>query len=294
MLPAGTCGGMDQASPLWLVVNAASGSNTEQAVSDLKAALGGAGHAPARTVCFPADDLPDRAELEAASVGVLAIFTGDGTINSQVAKLHRWDGQVLILPGGTQNLFAKALHGDVDAATIARRLGAGELASCTRNAVETSKGHALVEVVAGPAATWAEVREGMRDMDLGTIATALGEAVRNTASGARVKVSEPALGKADGYRAVRVDAMNGTLEIDGYDAEDWSQLAAHASNMIVKRDFRDGPHDELGTAARVTCTSDEPMALMLDGERFDGATEEHFACVTLPVQFLGSATPHPD
>ena len=280
---------MDQTPLLWLVVNAASGSNTEQAVSELKAALDAAGHAPARTVCFPDDDLPDRAALEAAGVGVLAIFTGDGTINSQVARLHGWNGHVLVLPGGTQNLFAKALHGDVDAATIARRLGAGKLVPCQRNAVQTSQGQALVEVVAGPATTWAEVREGMRDMNIGTIASALGEAVRTTAAGARVRVAEPAVGKAEGYRAVRIDAQGGTLEIDGYDAEDWSQLAAHAQNMIVKRDFRDGPHDELGTAAEVTCISEEPMALMLDGERFDGATEERFSCVTLPVHFLGSA-----
>lgn len=279
---------MDHTSPLWLVVNAASGSNSAEAVAGVTAALAEAGHAPARTVCFPDDDLPDRAALEAAGVGILAIFTGDGTINSQVARLHGWAGDVLILPGGTQNLFAKALHGDVDVATIARRLGAGELRACQRHAVATSQGQALVEVVAGPAATWAEVREGIRDMDIGTIATALGEAVRNTASGAPVRVTEPMLGRPDGYRAVRIDAHRGTLSIDGYDADDLAQLAAHASNMIVRRDFRDGPHDKLGNAARVTCTSDAPMALMLDGERFDGTTAEHFSCITLPVQFLGS------
>jgi hypothetical protein len=198
------------------------------------------GHAPARVLRLPADTLPTRATLEAANVATLAIFTGDGTVNAQVAQLHGWSGAVLVLPGGTQNLLAKALHGDVDPPTIAARLGRGELRRSRRPAVETSTGHALVEVLAGPGATWADVREGVRDMDLSTIASALGEAVRSTAGGASVSVSEPSLGKPEGYRAVRIDADDGTLTLDGYDAQDWADLAAHGVSMLVKRDFRQG------------------------------------------------------
>ncbi|MET3472465.1 diacylglycerol kinase family enzyme [Novosphingobium sp. 1529] len=275
--------------PLWLIVNPASGSNSEAAVAALTAALAEGGHAPSRVLRIPADDLPTRATLEAANVATLAIFTGDGTVNAQVARLHGWSGQVLILPGGTQNLLAKSLHGDVDAPTIAARLGRGELHAMRRHAVETSAGHALVEVLAGPGATWADVREGVRDMDLSSIASALGEAVRSTAGGAAVRVEEPALGKPEGYRAVRIDADDGTLTLDGYDAQDWADLAAHGVSMLVKRDFRQGPHEELGQAEAVTCASDEPIALMIDGERRDGAQRETFRCVTLPVEFLASA-----
>jgi diacylglycerol kinase family enzyme len=239
---------------------------------------------------LPADTLPTRATLEAANVATLAIFTGDGTVNAQVAQLHGWSGAVLVLPGGTQNLLAKALHGDVDAPTIAARLGRGELRRSRRPAVETSTGHALVEVLAGPGATWADVREGVRDMDLSTIASALGEAVRSTAGGASVSVSEPSLGKPEGYRAVRIDADDGTLTLDGYDAQDWADLAAHGVSMLVKRDFRQGPHEELGQADAVVCTSAEPIALMIDGERRDGTVRETFRCVTLPVEFLASDT----
>lgn len=278
---------MDRTAPLWLVVNAASGSNSDESVSVLKAALAAAGHPVARTLRCPDDPLPDPATLDGAGVGVLAIFAGDGTINHQVKAVLGWNGQVLVLPGGTQNLLAKAIHGDVPVEETVRRLGAGELASMRRPVVETSQGHALVEVVAGPATTWAEVREGLRDMDLPAIAGALGEAVRTTARGAPVRVTDPPMGRPEGYRAVRVDAGAGVLTIDGYDATDLSELAAHASNMIIRRDFRDGPHEKLGSAEAVTCRSDEPMALMLDGERFDGGTEERFASVSLPVNFLG-------
>lgn len=275
--------------PLWLVVNPASGSNSEAAVAALTAALAEDGHAPARVLRLPADQLPTRAALEAANVATLAIFTGDGTVNAQVALLHGWSGAVLVLPGGTQNLLAKALHGDVDAPTIATRLGRGALQRVRRSAVQTSAGDALVEVLAGPGATWADVREGVRDMDLSSIASALGEAVRSTAGGAAVSVSEPPMGKPDGYRAVRMDADQGTLTLDGYDAQDWADLAAHGVSMLVKRDFRQGPHEELGQADAVVCTSHEPIALMIDGERRDGSMKETFRCVTLPVEFLASA-----
>ena len=275
-------------APLWLVVNAASGSNSEAAVASLTQALAASGHAPDRTVCFPDDELPTRALLEAEDVATLAIFTGDGTINSQVALLHGWPGHVLILPGGTQNLLSKALHGDVDAVTIAARLGTETMRSVARTAVKTSQGHALVEVLAGPGAMWADVREGLRDRDVGTIASALGEAMRQTASGAPVHVVDPVSGKPEGYRAVRIDADAGTLTFDGYDATTIGEFAAHGLATLVRQDFRAGPHDALGTAPRITCRSDDPIALMIDGERFDGAREETFACAELPVRFLAS------
>lgn len=271
--------------PLWLVANPASGSNSPAALAALTAALAQGGHAPARVLHVPGDALPDRAALEAAQVATLAIFTGDGTANALIGGLHGWAGTVLVLPGGTQNLLSKALHGDCDAPTVARRFCAGEGARTLRHGVRTSAGDALVEVLAGPGATWADVREGVREGDLGTIATALGEAVRTTAKGAPVAVSEPELGAREGYRAVRVDAEAGTLTIDGYDARDWADLAAHGVSMLVKRDFRQGPHEELGQAPAVTCTSAQPIALMIDGERFDGSERETFRCVTVPVGF---------
>ncbi|WP_225205220.1 diacylglycerol kinase family protein [Novosphingobium huizhouense] len=276
--------------PLWLVVNAASGSNSEESCAALVARLAAAGHEPARIVRFPDDALPGVAELDAAGVCTLAIFTGDGTINSQVRKLIDWTGTILILPGGTQNLLAKALHGvDCSVESIVEALAAQRMSPRALRAVQTSQGPALVEVLAGPGATWADVREGVRDLDLPTIASALGEAVRNTAAGALVRVVDPAVGKPAGYRALRVDAVAGPLTLDGYDVEGVGDVAAQGLAMLVKRDFRAGPHDELGTCERVTVESDAPIALMLDGERFDGGLSETFTAITLPVQFLGSS-----
>ena len=59
-------------SPLWLLTNAASGSNNDAAVDDLAASLAAAGCPPMRQISFPDEDLPTREELEAAGVATLA------------------------------------------------------------------------------------------------------------------------------------------------------------------------------------------------------------------------------
>ncbi len=275
-------------SPLWLVTNAASGSNSDAAVDALAASLGTAGCTPARIIRFPDEKLPERAELEAAGVATLAVFTGDGTANSAASRLEGWDGAILIFPGGTQNLLSKALHGDVPAEAITGALAASNHRRVRRWVVRTSEGPALVEVLVGPGALWADVREGLRDFDLGTIADTFGNAMRETREGPGVVLAQPEAGKPDGYRAIRFVPGSGPMDADGYDFTDLADLAAQGFAMLVKRDFRQGPHDHLGTFAKATCRSAAPIALMIDGERSQGGTEEHFACEEFAVDFIAT------
>lgn len=271
-------------SPLWLLTNAASGSNNDAAVDDLAASLAAAGCPPMRQISFPDEDLPTREELEAAGVATLAVFTGDGTINAVASALEGWSGALLVLPGGTQNLMAKSLHGDVPAEAIIGALAQGR--KVRRRAIRTSQGTALVELLAGPGAMWADVREGVRDLDLGAIAETFGNALRQTREGPGVRLSDPDVGKAEGYRAVRVGCSGDLLEADGYDFADFGEFAAQGFAMLVKRDFRQGPHDELGTFEAITLASEAPIALMIDGERREGGHEERVTCDTFALDFI--------
>ena len=273
----------------WLVINSASGSYSEQAVADLLAQMKAHGVPPARIVVIPDERAPDRAALEVAEVELLATYTGDGTVNGVVCGLYGWDGAVLILPGGTQNLLAKALHGDVPAAAIVSHLGEGTLKQQRRHMVRTSQGDALCEVVAGPGAHWSDVREAMRDGDLGGIANTLGEAIGQSTGGALVQIAEPALGKADGYPAVRAHPVGGSLAIDGYGAETFADYARQGV-ALLRRDFREGPHDALGFHPAIVCRSDIPIELMIDGERGTGECEERFEVVECPVEFLAASS----
>ena len=236
---------------------------------------------------IPDEPQPDRAALEAADVDLLAIYTGDGTINGVVTQLYGWAGHVLVLPGGTQNLLAKALHGDVAAAEIVAAAGEGRAAPVIRHLIRTSQGDALCEVLAGPGAKWSDVREAMREGDLGGMAATLGEAIGQSAGGTPVQIVEPALGKPEGYPAVLVHPAGEQMIVDGYGAETMADYAKQGL-ALLRRDFREGPHDELGDHHAIVCRSDEPIELMIDGERMTGGRHERFEIHKCPVEFLAT------
>lgn len=273
---------------LWLVVNAASGSNSEEAVEQLVTGLDGAGYAPVRIIRLPEDELPAASQLSAAGVAILVTFTGDGTAGAQIARLHNWGGRVLVLPGGTQNLLAKSFHGERTAAEIIALLGRGGLAPRQIAMIRCARGDALCEIVAGPGATWSDVRETMRDGDVAGMAATLTEAIRQTADGPAVAVAQPALGKPEGYPAVRLHPVDGAMAVDGYGAAGLGDYARQGV-AILRRDFRQGPHDELGVHPAVLCRSAAPIELMLDGERATGGPEERFEVLPCPVTFLAPA-----
>lgn len=279
---------MSEYEKIWLATNSASGSYSEEAVDGLVASFAAAGLAIDHVVTIPDEPQPDRASLEAAGVDLLAIYTGDGTVNGVVAGLDGWAGGVLVLPGGTQNLLAKALHDDVDAAGIVAALGEGRAEPVARHLIRTSQGDALCEVLAGPGAKWSDVREAMREGDLGEMAATLGEAIGQSAGGTPVRIVEPPLGKPEGYPAVRVHPAAEMMIVDGYGAETMADYAKQGL-ALLRRDFREGPHDELGSHPAVVCESDEPIELMIDGERMTGEVRERFEILKCAVEFLATS-----
>ena len=276
---------MSDASKIWLVINRASGSYSEQAVIELREAFAAAGLPLARLVALPDQPAPARAALEAHRVDILAVYTGDGTVNGVVTGAYGWSGRILVLPGGTQNLLAKSLHGDASAPEIVAALGERALQRVSRHAIATSQGDGLCEVVAGPGAHWSDVREAMREGDVGGVAATLGEAIGHSAGGASVQIVAPAVGKPEGYPAVRIFTEGAALAIEGYGPESLAEYAQQGL-ALLRRDFREGPHDELGRHPAVVCRSAEPIELMIDGERRTGSREERFEPRECPVEFL--------
>ena len=59
---------------------------------------------------------------------------------------------------------------------------------------------------------------------------------------------------------------------------------------ILGRDFRAGPHDELGLHRTATCrmTEEASIPLMIDGERCDGGLREQFSLAELSVDLFCS------
>lgn len=272
---------------VWLVVNSASGSNDEAAVAGVRAALAAGGAAPARIVDIRDEPCPDAAALHAAGVGLVAVFGGDGTVNGLVGGLDGWDGAALVLPGGTANLLARALHGEMPAEQIAS-LVAG-LRPIRRQSIICSQGRALIEVLAGPGAVWSDVREGLREGDLVEVAATGAEAVRQSVAGPMVHLQEPPVGRDGGYAGIRLVPEGDCMAVTGYGAETFGDYLLQGV-ALLKRDYREGPHEKLGLHGQVLCRSSDgsPIELMIDGERRTGGPEERFSLAELAVDLLAA------
>lgn len=273
-----------EADRLWLVINEASGSNDTAAVEAVTAAL-----KPDRVITVPQDDVPDAAALSAGSVGTLAIFTGDGTANSVIVEAEGWDGRLLMLPGGTTNLLARSLHGEAPADEIIARFAARQMSLQSRELIHCSQGLAHSEIVVGPGAAWSDVRETMREGDVAGLAATAAEAIQRSAGGPMVRLTTPPLGEELGYPAIRLSAANGAMIVDGYSAKSVADYFRQGV-ALLKRDFREGPHDELGPHPAVVCESEEPIDLMIDGERRVGEPRERVEMVPCTIRFLTSVS----
>lgn len=271
-----------------LIVNAASGSNTPEACDALRSGLEAHGIVIARSITVPEDDLPTAEELEQEGITLVTIYTGDGTLRSALTQLEGWGGAILVLPGGTTNLLSKSLHGDRAFDDILADLP--RMARIRRQCVRSTVGTAVIEVVAGPGAKWSDVREGLREGDVAAVASTTMDAAQASAGGSTVVLSRPDIGKSDGYSGVRLTPCDGGIDVEGYGADTIADYIAQGF-ALLRRDFRTGPHDDLGLHPLVHCASVDgsPIELMLDGERDCGGPEIQFSLAELDVDLLTSS-----
>jgi len=281
---------MTTPTKVWLVRNEASGSNDEDALSELRESFRNAGLDLVEETCFPASDAPIPATLDAKDVDTLAIFAGDGTISSVVSGVSGWGGTVLPLPGGTMNMLARRLHGDATVPEIVARFGDG-LVTRVRPSVLVSR-HAvgLTGALAGPGTAWADVREAMREPNLKDLIDTASEAIAASTDGPKVVCLDSDCGRDEGYTAITLTPQDDGIEGAGYFTESLVDYAKQGV-ALLKRDFRSGPHETLGRhrSLRIACTNREPMGLLIDGESYEGGAEEEFTLGTSDVEFWATA-----
>ena len=276
---------------VWLVTNRSSGSNDAASADSLRTAFGNIGWPVARTLCFPDDPVPGAAELRAAGDPVIAIYTGDGTVNTFATALEGWGGTILILPGGTQNLLSKRMHGDASADEIVARIGRGAARAVRITAIRCSAGQALVDLLVGPGPSWNNVREALREGNLVAAAGQTGEAVTATTGGSGVRCVEPALGPPNGYPLVKLMPTHRGMQVDGYYANNLAEFLQQGW-ALLRRDFRTGPHDRLGLVDRLVVAKQDgsPVDVLLDGEPARLGPRAEFTLAECAVDLL--ATDH--
>ena len=279
---------------IWLVYNESSGSNDAERLAELEGAFAQAGFDLARKVCFPADRAPTKEELAAARVPMVAVFAGDGTVATTVRGLYGWDGQVLVLPGGTMNMLARRLHGEAEAPEIVRRVGAGVVRGAVRRErpaiIRSRHGDALTGVLAGPGTAWNDVREAMRKTDILEMVSSATGAIGESVAGDKVRCVDPLCGRPEGYAAITLTPTGRGVDGNGYPAESVGDVMGHAV-ALLQRDFRNGPHEHLGTRDtwHLACAEGESMGLLLDGEPYEGATAETFRLARCEVDLVATA-----
>ncbi|HZF46824.1 MAG TPA: diacylglycerol kinase family protein [Sphingomonadaceae bacterium] len=280
---------MKKSASIWLVTNAASGSNNPEALAALEKAAGDAGISIERTLHFPAAELPSAAELDEAGIETVAVFAGDGTVNALIRSLYGWGGAVLVLPGGTKNLLFHRLHGQRSLGEIFGALARRKAKRVRPGIVRCPQGDGLAGLMAGPGTAWYDVREAMRQADLAAVASGTAQAIGATLAAPMIACSDPALGRKEGYPLIMLTPRDDGFAVDAYHAETVQDFLAQGL-ALLRREFRDGPSDRLGVVPEIELASvlGETLGLLIDGEKVDCAAKVRFRLVPCEVDLLST------
>lgn len=276
----------------WLITNAASGSNSDAAVAGLKQACADAGMTIAGHTTFPDAPLPSPQELAAAGAGVVMVYAGDGTINATISAFAGWDGAILVLKGGTMNLLYHRLHGDRKVEEVIAAVARGEGRQVRPGVVQCPHGQALAGLMAGPGTSWCDVREAMREGAVVDLAATAVKALEQSLGGATIACREPALGRPEGYPLVMLTPQDDGIVVEAYHSESTADYLSQGW-ALLKRDFRQGPHTDLGTVDRLVLasTDGQPFGLLIDGEPRETAAQVELVLANCAVDLLATA-PH--
>lgn len=267
----------------WLIVNRASGSHDPALCDAIAEAMGKHGDQPATIISLPEDSIPGAADARAGNVGRIVIFAGDGSVNAAVAALDGWEGDLLVLPGGTMNLLSRKLHGDRDPMTI---LDEALRPDARRLCLPVAEGHglrSLVGIVAGPTAAWGDVREDMRNLDIPALVESVPEALQETLQGDPVSVD----GVDGEFQAIFIDPVEGGLHASAILAGTPAELLQHGWAWL-RGDFREGPHEPLLYAPSISLRRNGDFSLLVDGEQAELESPCTFALGECGLRFIAT------
>jgi len=280
---------MEHKRKIWLITNTASGRNDGKAVDAIEHSCGACGLIIANRSTFPDEPLPTPDQLSRDGIDLLAIFAGDGTVNGVLKAMSGWDGQVLVLPGGTMNLLFHRLFGDLTLDQVLAAVGRSAVIARRPGIISCVFGHGYAEAMAGPGTSWSGVREAMRGGNLITMAAEAGAALSETVAGAMVACIEPPLGRPEGYPLLMIEAGDTSLRLIAYHAETTGEVFEQAAAMAA-HEFRRGPHEVLGEAKEFTLVAPEGegFGVLLDGERTRATGQARFSLAACEVDLLAT------
>lgn len=247
---------------LWFITNPHSGSATKAKCDAIEAVFAEHDLMLAGRTGFPDQALPTSEQLDAAGTDTVVLFAGDGTINAALRALVDWNGAFLILPGGTMNLLAKALHDTLDPHAIIAAAHAGHQRVALPY-IEASKHRAFVGLIIGPAAQWFRAREAVRKRRVFAVFRAMRHAWSRTfGKGVRVSGSVKLRRR---YQAVFVSPNPRGLDVAGIDARDWRAIADLGWEWIGG-DWAEAAAVTHSLSTHLRIEGDRPVLALFDGE----------------------------
>ncbi|WP_315764660.1 diacylglycerol/lipid kinase family protein [Sphingomonas sp. Y38-1Y] len=247
---------------LWFITNPSSGSATREKCDAIEAVFEERGLKLVGRTGFPDETLPDGAALDAAGADTVVLFAGDGTINAVLCKLAEWGGRFLILPGGTMNLLARALHDSLDPHAIIHAANDG-YRTVSMPFVEAGPHRAFVGLIIGPAAQWFRAREAVRKRRLFSFFRAMRHAWGRT-FGKGIRVSGPVRLRRR-YQAVLVKPDARGLDVAGIDARDWRAIAELGWNW-VSGEWVNAASVTHALSRHLVIEGSRPVLALFDGE----------------------------
>jgi hypothetical protein len=129
----------------------------------------------------------------------------------------------------------------------------------------------------------------MRAADVAELAQSTVGAIDETLTGEQIVCVDPPLGRREGYPLLNLKPGGAGIEVEAYYAETAGDYLAQAW-ALLKRDFREGPHDPLGTARRLTLasTSGNPFGLLIDGEQAEAGPRIQLTLAQCEVDLLAT------
>lgn len=266
----------------WFIVNPQSGSYDESLVSAIRDHAESAGQPIDRVIEVGTDDLPDA--RMARGVDRILVMTGDGTVSAVHEALSGWQGELLVLPGGTMNLLSRALQGEAKPLEIMDAVLAGKAKTITIPLITVGEFTAISGLFAGPTTAWGDVREQLRQVDVKALVETVPQAIAATLGEQCVT----AQGVPGEYPAFYLQPGEGGITLFGVRAEGAGDLLAHGWAWL-KGDFREGPVDRLGVHEALEVAGSEAggtLSLLVDGEKCETADPATFSAAQSEIRFL--------
>src|SRR5690606_15807951 len=121
------------------------------------------------------------------------------------------------------------------------------------------------------------------------LAASAAEALEDTLAGEMLACVEPAVGRAEGYPLIALRAEGDGIAVAAYYAEGAGEYLEQAWAMLT-RNFREGPHEVLARAPRVSLAATEggPFELLVDGEQIETGSPAEFRLAACEVDLLAT------